>query len=103
VLNIEARGRGKVIAALTSEQVTAQLVGKTLKAEQQKSVVDICTTTDRFVAAHGFAGTGKSYMTMSAKAVLESQGFHVTAWLPTVRRKNPWKMKVCPPVPLPLS
>jgi hypothetical protein len=48
VLNIEARGRGKVIAALTSEQVTAQLVGKTLKAEQQKSVVDICTTTDRF-------------------------------------------------------
>ncbi|WP_407242299.1 hypothetical protein [Escherichia coli] len=39
MLNIEARGRGKVIAALTSEQVTAQLVGKTLKAEQQKSVV----------------------------------------------------------------
>ncbi|WP_407245646.1 AAA family ATPase [Klebsiella pneumoniae] len=92
-----------MIAALTSEQVTAQLVGKTLKAEQQKSVVDICTTTDRFVAAHGFAGTGKSYMTMSAKAVLESQGFNVTALAPYGTQKNPRKMKVCPPVPLPLS
>lgn len=88
VLNIEARGRGKVIAALTSEQVAAQLVGKTLKAEQQKSVVDICTTTDRFVAAHGFAGTGKSYMTMSAKAVLESQGFNVTALAPYGTQKK---------------
>ncbi|WP_258958819.1 hypothetical protein, partial [Citrobacter braakii] len=59
-LKSEGRGRGKVIAALTSEQGTVQLVGRTLKAEQQKSVVDICTTTDRVVAAHGVAGTGKS-------------------------------------------
>lgn len=88
VLNIESRGRGKVIAVLTNEQVTTQLAGRTLKGGQQKSVIDICTTTDRFVAAHGFAGTGKSYMIISAKVVLESQGYNVTALAPYSTQKK---------------
>ncbi|ECB6713978.1 conjugative relaxase [Salmonella enterica subsp. enterica serovar Hvittingfoss] len=88
ILDIEARNRGKVVPILAAENVLVQLADKPLKAEQQKSVVDICTTQDRFVAAHGFAGTGKSYMTMSAKAVIESQGYNVTALAPYGTQKK---------------
>lgn len=88
ILNIESRGRGSIPISLTKESVVKQLSGKTLKDEQQKSVIDICITQDRFVAAHGFAGTGKSYMTMSAKSVLESAGFNVTALAPYGTQKK---------------
>ncbi|WP_318336491.1 AAA family ATPase [Klebsiella pneumoniae] len=40
------------------------------------------------MAAHGYAGTGKSYMTMAAKELLESQGLKVTALAPYGTQKK---------------
>jgi len=88
ILEIEARGRNTQTPIATVEQIHQQLQGKTLKEEQMRSVTDIVTTKDRFVAAHGFAGTGKSYMTMSAKEVLESHGMNVKALAPYGTQKK---------------
>ena len=40
------------------------------------------------ISAHGYAGTGKSYMTMAAKELLESQGLKVTALAPYGTQKK---------------
>ncbi len=88
---------------LTAEIAGQLLAGKTLKKEQMRAVTEIVTSKDRFVAAHGYAGTGKSYMTMAAKELLESQGLKVTALAPYGTQKKRLKMMDYRPAPLPLS
>lgn len=88
ILTIESRGRGKMPRQLTAEIAGQLLAGKTLKQEQMRAVTEIVTSKDRFVAAHGYAGTGKSYMTMAAKELLESQGLKVTALAPYGTQKK---------------
>ncbi|HBR3823838.1 TPA: AAA family ATPase, partial [Klebsiella pneumoniae] len=88
ILTIESRGRGIMPRQLTAEVAGQLLAGKTLKQEQMRAVTEIVTSKDRFVAAHGYAGTGKSYMTMAAKELLESQGLKVTALAPYGTQKK---------------
>lgn len=72
----------------TAEIAGQPFAGKTLKNEQMRSYRN-CDEQRRFVAAHGYAGTGKSYMTMAAKELLESQGaLKVTALAPMGHRKK---------------
>ncbi|WP_220358793.1 AAA family ATPase [Citrobacter koseri] len=42
----------------------------------------IIHTPNQFISVHGFAGTGKSYMTKSAADFLKEQGVHVTSLAP---------------------
>ena len=88
ILKIESRGRGVVEAISDREYTEKMLASKTLKPEQLQSVLAITSTTNRFMSAHGYAGTGKSYMTVSAKEVIESQGYTVKALAPYGTQKK---------------
>lgn len=89
ILRHEKEGRGAVKALVTSQQMAAfkekelqKPEASRLRAGQLASVEMIVTSTDRFTAVHGYAGTGKSYMTKTAKSLLESNGVHVTGLAP---------------------
>lgn len=83
ILTLEKRGRGAVVPSVSPEVASAFLDKQTtLHPEQRRTVETITTTRNRFTAVQGYAGTGKSYMTGTAKALLEANGHHVTALAP---------------------
>lgn len=83
ILKAEKRGRGAVIPSVSPEVARAFLDKQTtLHQEQRRTVETITTTPNRFTAVQGYAGTGKSYMTGTAKTLLEANGYHVTALAP---------------------
>ncbi|WP_193061078.1 MobF family relaxase [Halomonas sp. 3A7M] len=89
ILQREKEGRGAVTALVDKPQMEKfkqQELKKPeaarLKTGQLASVEMIATSTNRFTAVHGYAGTGKSYMTKTAKQLLESNGAHVTGLAP---------------------
>jgi len=82
ILKMEREGRGTITPKASQELATKVLAGKTLKDEQLAAVNTIVFTPNQQVAAHGFAGTGKTYMTVAAKEVLEAAGNHVTSLAP---------------------
>lgn len=83
ILKIERRGRGAVTPSVTPEAARTFLDKQsTLHPEQRRTVETITTTANRFTAVQGYAGTGKSYMTTTAKTLLEANGHHVTALAP---------------------
>lgn len=82
VLQIERMGRGSVTPRMTQEQAKAFIESKSLKPEQEKAVLRIVGSENQFSAVQGFAGVGKSYMTVAAKEALESSGLKVTGLAP---------------------
>lgn len=89
ILRQEKEGREAVPALVSKEQMAKfreQELQKPEPAQLRKgqlaSVEMIATSTNRFTAVHGYAGTGKSYMTKTAKSLLESNGVHVTGLAP---------------------
>lgn len=80
-----AEGRGQV-AGLAAELVERRLErglmmedGTPLRlSEEQKSAVrHLATTTDRFSAVQGLAGTGKTTMLRQAREIFEAEGYQV--------------------------
>jgi conjugative relaxase-like TrwC/TraI family protein len=95
VLALERAGRGTVTSRLAPNHIEAFLATRTqtpdrpgLNVEQARAVARIADTTNRFMAVPGFAGVGKSYMTRSAKALLEQHGYTVTALAPYGSQKK---------------
>lgn len=82
IIKMEREGRGTIKHAYTQEATSEFLASRSLKPEQRKAVDEILFTQNRFMAVHGFAGTGKSYMTKSAADALRMQGVHVTSLAP---------------------
>ncbi|HCA1452706.1 TPA: conjugative relaxase [Klebsiella pneumoniae] len=82
VLQIERMGRGTVEPRISKEAAEAFLADRGLKAEQQASVMRIARTQNQFIGVQGFAGVGKSYMTVAAKDLLEANGYRVTSLAP---------------------
>ncbi|EPN9162956.1 MobF family relaxase [Escherichia coli] len=82
IIKMEREGRGTIQHAYTREATSEFLETRSLKPEQRKAVDEILFTQNRFMAVHGFAGTGKSYMTKSAADALRMQGVHVTSLAP---------------------
>ncbi|EEY4650066.1 conjugative relaxase [Salmonella enterica subsp. enterica serovar Agona] len=82
ILKMEREGRGKIQTPYTREFSEGWLASRTLKPEQLKAVMGIIHTPNQFISVHGFAGTGKSYMTKSAADFLKEQGVHVTSLAP---------------------
>ncbi|WP_407643025.1 AAA family ATPase [Caballeronia glebae] len=95
ILALERAGRGTVTSRVGPGHIEAYLATRTqtpdrpgLNVEQARAVARIADTTNRFMAVPGFAGVGKSYMTRSAKALLERHGYTVTALAPYGSQKK---------------
>ncbi|WP_427047276.1 MobF family relaxase [Halomonas casei] len=89
IIGREKAGRDQVAALVDTSQM-ARFKEKELQKPEHSRLRDgqmagvemIATSTNRFTAVHGYAGTGKSYMTKTAKSLLESNGVHVTGLAP---------------------
>ncbi len=95
ILALEHGGRGKVEPRIVQAQIDGYLATRTrtadrpgLNAEQASAVARIADTRNRFMAVPGFAGVGKSFMTKSAKELLEEHGYRVTALAPYGSQKK---------------
>lgn len=95
ILALENGGRGKVEPRIVQAQIDGYLATRTrtadrpgLNAEQASAVARIADTRNRFMAVPGFAGVGKSFMTKSAKELLEEHGYRVTALAPYGSQKK---------------
>lgn len=82
IIKMERESRNTIQNPYTRESTDEFLNTRSLKPEQRKAVDDILFSPNRFMAVHGFAGTGKSYMTKSAADALRMQGVHVTSLAP---------------------
>lgn len=74
ILNMEQEGRGAISNTIADHTVKSVLATKTLSKEQEAAVEMIATTKNRYVGVQGYAGVGKSYLTQSAKEVIEKSG-----------------------------
>ncbi len=93
ILKMEREGRGKIQTPYTREFSEGWLASRTLKPEQLKAVMGIIHTPNQFISVHGFAGTGKSYMTKSAADFLKEQGVHVTSLAPYGSQVKRFRLK----------
>jgi conjugative relaxase-like TrwC/TraI family protein len=82
ILQIERDGRGKVALVAPAEAVRDRLASSQLTSGQRAAVEMIASTPNRVAGVQGFAGTGKSHMLDSAKALVEDRGYRVVALAP---------------------
>jgi conjugative relaxase-like TrwC/TraI family protein len=82
ILQIERQGRGRLTPIASGEGVQLHLESRKLTAGQRAAVALIGTTPHRIVGVQGYAGTGKSHMLDTAKALVEERGHKVVALAP---------------------
>lgn len=82
ILQIERDGRDKVTPVIDAARAHVRLEGNNLTAGQREAAGLMATTSNRIVAVQGFAGTGKSHMLDSARALIEPEGYQVRALAP---------------------
>jgi len=82
VLQIERMGRGTVQPRISKEAAEVFLAERGLKSEQHAAVMRIARSQNQFMGVQGYAGVGKSFMTVSAKDLLEKHGYKVTGLAP---------------------
>lgn len=88
ILAMEHQGRGAVKPQIKAKSAESFLAKRGLSDEQRKAALMIATTKHRYVGVQGFAGVGKSYMTLAAKDLLESKGYRVTSLAPYGSQKK---------------
>ena len=71
ILAASRDGIDKVPAITTRANATALIAGRALDAEQEHAATFFLTSTDRFVALKGYAGTGKSRLLAETANALE--------------------------------
>ncbi|MDD4937163.1 MAG: MobF family relaxase [Acidiphilium sp.] len=82
ILQIERDGRGNVAPVVAAEAARERLADTNLNAGQREAAELMATTTNRVIGVQGFAGTGKSHMLDTAKALIEDNGYRVRALAP---------------------
>ena len=82
ILRIERDGRGQVAPILAEDAARKRLAATNLNAGQRQAAELMAGTADRIVGVQGFAGTGKSHMLDTAKALIEDNGYRVRALAP---------------------
>jgi conjugative relaxase-like TrwC/TraI family protein len=82
ILQIERDGRGKVAPIAPAEAVRDRLASSQLTFGQRAAIELIASTPNRVAGVQGYAGTGKSHMLDSAKALVEERGYRVVALAP---------------------
>lgn len=82
ILQIERDGRGNVAPVVAAEAARKRLADRNLNAGQREAAELMATTTNRVIGVQGFAGTGKSHMLDTAKALIEDNGYRVRALAP---------------------
>jgi len=82
ILQIERDGRGQVVPVMALGAAQGRLATASLDTGQRAAAELMATTANRVVGIQGLAGTGKSHMLQSAKAMIESQGYAVRALAP---------------------
>lgn len=82
VLRIEREGRGALQPVIGADAAKLMLEATNLNPGQRSAAELIATTPNRVVGVQGYAGTGKSHMLETAKAMIEQQGFEVRALAP---------------------
>jgi conjugative relaxase-like TrwC/TraI family protein len=82
ILRIERDGRGRVAPILAGDAARVRLSATNLNAGQRQAAELMAGTADRVVGVQGFAGTGKSHMLETAKALIEDNGYRVRALAP---------------------
>ncbi|WP_050453525.1 MobF family relaxase [Candidatus Burkholderia verschuerenii] len=82
ILQIERSGRGQVAPVLPQEAARERLAATNLNDGQRHAAELMASTANRVVAVQGFAGTGKSHMLDTAKAMIEGEGYQVRVLAP---------------------
>lgn len=82
ILQIAREGRAQVPPLMATEAARTHLATTSLNAGQQAAAALIVSAPDRVIGVQGFAGTGKSHMLDTARALIEQQGFQVRALAP---------------------
>ncbi|MDH2436830.1 AAA family ATPase [Pokkaliibacter sp. MBI-7] len=82
ILQIERDGRGQVAPVMTAEAARERLAETNLNTGQRDAASLMVSSENRVVGVQGFAGTGKSHMLDTAKAMIEGEGYHVRALAP---------------------
>ncbi|HCF5666986.1 TPA: conjugative relaxase [Pseudomonas aeruginosa] len=82
VLQIERMGRGTVQPRISKEAAEAFLSDRGLKSEQHQAVMRVVRSQNQFMGVQGYAGVGKSHMTVAAKDLFEANGYRVTSLAP---------------------
>jgi len=82
ILQIERDGRGRVAPIVPAEAVRDRLASSQLTSGQRAAIELIASTANRVAGVQGYAGTGKSHMLDSAKALAEERGHRVVALAP---------------------
>lgn len=77
ILDMEKRGRDNVKSIANQKEADKFLKNKGMEKGQRDAVIQMTTSTNRFSAVQGYAGTGKSYMTTAAQELLEKKGYKV--------------------------
>lgn len=82
ILSIERTGRGQVAPIVPEDAARTRLASTNLNAGQRQAAELMASATDRVIGIQGFAGTGKSHMLDTAKAIVEDNGYRVRALAP---------------------
>jgi conjugative relaxase-like TrwC/TraI family protein len=82
ILQIERDGRGKVSPVMEATAVRSFLETSDLNTGQRDAATVMATSENRITGIQGYAGTGKSHMLRTAKAMIEGQGYQVRALAP---------------------
>lgn len=82
ILQIERDGRGRVEPLMSADAARTHLAATTLNRGQREAAELMVTTVNRVVGVQGFAGTGKSHMLDTARAMIEREGYQVRALAP---------------------
>jgi conjugative relaxase-like TrwC/TraI family protein len=82
ILQIERDGRDKVTPVMQADRARGRLEGTDLNPGQREAAGLMASTSNRVVAVQGFAGTGKSHMLDSTRALIEPEGYQVRALAP---------------------
>lgn len=82
ILTIERAGREKMTPIVDLETARNVLAGTSLNPGQREAAALMATTTNQVIGVQGYAGTGKSRMLDTAKALIEDHDYRVRALAP---------------------
>ncbi len=88
ILRMEREGRGAVRPQVKEKAAERFLANRGLTDEQAQAARMIATARNRYIGVQGFAGVGKSHMTLAAKDLLEAEGYRVTSLAPYGSQKK---------------
>lgn len=76
-IRMMGEGQGRVVSILSHEQAEQATDGRSLTTGQQRAVIHVLNSQDRFIGVEGRAGTGKTTMLTVVKEYAQQRGYDV--------------------------